>query len=240
MNAQLTLLIELQEIDNRIRTHRGEQSRIPQQLSVLEQRAEENKAGLERTREALANAQKAKRDRDRDLEEGAAKVEKLKARTSEIKNNKEYQAMLKEIETAEQENKKIEDDILKLMENIDAATAEIANAEKKLSEENASIESERKQLEADIAKTEAALKEEEKVRSELAGRIDEGAMSKYRRLSGITGGKIVVEVRGESCSGCFMSFPPRTYVIVKKNESIVTCPNCHRILYFKEMIAPGS
>src|SRR5512145_2682251 len=93
MNAQLTLLIELQEIDSRIRTHRGEQSRIPQRLAALEQRAQESKAGLDRKKEALANAQKAKRDRDRDLEEGGAKVEKLKARTSEIKNNKEYQAM---------------------------------------------------------------------------------------------------------------------------------------------------
>ena len=55
------------------------------------------------------------------------KVEKLKARTSEIKTNKEYPALLKEIETAEKENKAIEDEILVLMEKIDAAAAQIGD-----------------------------------------------------------------------------------------------------------------
>jgi len=48
----------------------------------------------------------------------------------------------------------------------------------------------------------------------------------------------VVEARGESCSGCFMSIPPQIFVNVKKNTEIITCPNCHRILYFKEAITP--
>lgn len=238
MNEQLTLLIELQEIDGKLRAHRGELARIPQQLAALDEREKENTAGLERTREALASAQKTKRDRDGDLEAGGGKVEKLKSRASEIKTNKEYQALLKEIETAEQENKAIEEDILKLMENIDAAAAEIKNAEQRCVTESSAIEAERGELRSAMAAAEAALREEERRRSELASRIDESAMAKYRRLEGIIGGRAVVEARGESCTGCFMSFPPRTFVIVKKNESIVTCPNCHRILYYKEAIAP--
>ena len=51
-------------------------------------------------------------------------------------------------------------------------------------------------------------------------------------------GVVVVEARGESCSGCFMSIPPQIFVNVKKNAEIITCPNCQRILYYKEAIAP--
>ena len=43
----------------------------------------------------------------------------------------------------------------------------------------------------------------------------------------------LAEARGEACSGCYMSIPPQVFVNVKKNENIITCPNCGRILYYK-------
>ncbi len=238
MNEQLTLLIELQQIDGRIRARRSEQAAIPQQLVALEQRAQENTAGLESARESLAAAQKAKRDRDRDLEEGGGKVEKLKARTSEIKTNKEYQALLKEIQTVEQENKAIEDDILKLMENIDTATAEIGNAEKRAEVENAAIDEERKKLDADMAALVETLAAEERTRNELAGRIDPALLAQYQKRYDSLAGRVVVEARSESCSGCFMSIPPQLFVNVKKSDAILSCPHCHRMLYYKDAIAP--
>lgn len=239
MNEQLSLLIQIQEIDERIRARQAEQRKIPEQLAAIEQRAEANKAGIETARQVLADAQKAKRDRDLDLETGGGKVEKLKARTSEIKTNKEYQALLKEIETAEQDNKAIEDDILKFMERIDGAASEITAAEKRAAEESAAIEVERARLAEERARVERELVADEQARGELAGRIDASVLAEYQKLVVPKGGKVVVEARSESCSGCYMSIPPRTFVIVKKNEGINSCPHCHRILYYKEMIAPN-
>ncbi len=238
MNEQLTVLIQLQEIDARIRALRSEQQNIPLRIAELEARGAANQADLGRAREALEAAQKAKRDRDRDLEEGGRKVEKLKAKTSEIKTNKEYQALLKEIEAAEQENKTIEDDILKLMERIDAATAEIRTAEKRAAEESASIENDRIQLDENMTAAGTRLQAEEQERGELAERIERPLLSQYERLLGPTGGRVIVEARNESCSGCFMSIPPQLFVNVKKNENVNTCPHCHRILYFRDAIAP--
>jgi predicted nucleic acid-binding Zn-ribbon protein len=240
MNEQLTLLIQLQEIDGRIRAHQDEKKRIPEQLAAFEQRMLANKAELDKVRESLETAQKSRRDRDRDLDEGGRKVEKLKGRTSEIKTNKEYQALLKEIEAAEQENRAIEDDILKLMEQIDTAAAEIKNAEKRSAEEDAAIQEERRRLEEDREKIDGSLAEVERRRGDLLARIDASVLAEYQRLVGIAGGKIVVEARGESCSGCYMSIPPRTFVSVKKNDSIIACPHCHRILYYKEAIVESN
>ncbi len=238
MNEQLGYLIRLQDLDDRIRVRREEARRIPQQLGEIDRRAEENKAGIETARQALEEAQKAKRERDQDLEDGGRKVEKLKARTSEIKTNKEYQALLKEIETAEQESKTVEDDILKLMERIDGAAGEIKAAEQRVAEESSALDGERARLEEERGRVAAELAAIEKERAELAARIDAAAMAEYDRLAGPRNGKVVVEARSESCSGCFMSIPPRTFVTVKKNETIIACPNCARILYFKEMIEP--
>jgi predicted nucleic acid-binding Zn-ribbon protein len=240
MEEQLNLLIHLQEIDGVIRARREEKRKLPDLLAELERKNEANKAELDRVREALDAAQKGKRDRDRDLEEGGQKVEKLKSRTPDIKTNKEYTALLKEIETVEQENKAIEEDILKLMEKIDAAAGEISNAESRSVEEAAAVAAERKQLEENIAKVEAELAAVERERNELAVRIDAPLLAKYQKRAAALSGKVVVEARGESCSGCFMSIPPQLFVNVKKNTEVLTCPHCSRILYYKEAIAPPS
>jgi uncharacterized protein len=230
------MLIQLQEMDGKIRSLADQNKRLPEILAGLESRRAANKAELETVKENLLAAQKSKRDRDQDLEAGVQKVEKLKARTSEIKNNKEYQALLKEIETAEQENKAVEDDILALMEKIDAAAAQITAAEQKAKEEEVSIQAELKQHEATFAKLEVELKGVEQARQELAARIDPSVLSSYQKLLLTKGGVAIAEARGEACSGCYMSIPPQVFVNVKKNESIITCPNCHRILYHKESI----
>jgi predicted nucleic acid-binding Zn-ribbon protein len=238
MDEQLSLLIQLQEIDGKIRSLVEQKKRLPEFLADLERKRETNKANLESVQETLLAAQKKKRDRDQDLEAGAQKVEKLKARTSEIKNNKEYQALLKEIEAGEKENKAIEDDILVLMEKIDAAAAGITNAEQRSREEEAALQAEQQQREADFAKIEQDLKEIARARQESIARIKPDLLGQYEKLLNTKAGIAIAEARNESCSGCFMSIPPQIFVNVKKNESILTCPNCHRMLYYKEVIVP--
>ncbi len=236
MEEQLSLLIQLQEIDTKIRSLAERKNRLPELLASLERRRAASTEELDKAKEALEAAQKNKRDRDKDLEAGAQKVEKLKARTSEIKTNKEYQAMLKEIETAEQENKTIEDEILVLMEKIDAAAAAITAAEKKDLEEAAAIAAEQKEHEEAVVQIEGELKAAEQQQKEMASRIEPPVLAQYRRLLATKAGSAIAEARGESCSGCYMSIPPQVFVNVKKNESIITCPHCGRILYYKETI----
>jgi predicted nucleic acid-binding Zn-ribbon protein len=240
MDEQLNLLIQLQEIETQLRALAARKERLPEILAALERRRTENRESLDKVKESLLSAQKNKRDRDQDLEVGAQKVERLKARTAEIKNNKEYQAMQKEIETAEQENKAIEDEVLALMEKIDAAAAAITAAEKNVSEEEVAIAAEQKEQEAAAAKVGAEFKAVEQKKQEMASRIKPDMLGRYQRLLATKGGSAVVEARGESCSGCFMSIPPQVFVNVKKNEGIITCPQCNRILYTKEAIAPPS
>lgn len=236
MDEQLSLLIQLQEIDTVIRSLSARKDQLPEILAALEQRRTANQKNLDTVKEALQTAQKNKRDRDQDLEAGVQKAERLKGRTSEIKNNKEYQALLKEIEVAEQENKAIEDEILAFMEKIDAAAAAITAAEQNLREENAAIAAEQKEHEAAVAKIEEDLKAAEQEKQKMATLVEPSVFARYQRLLATKGGTAIVEVRGESCSGCFMSIPPQVFVNVKKNASIISCPQCNRILHYKEAI----
>jgi predicted nucleic acid-binding Zn-ribbon protein len=240
MEERLSLLIQLQEIDTKIRSLAERKNQLPEILASLERRRAASKEELDKTKEALQTAQKSRRDRDKDLEVGVQKVEKLKARTSEIKTNKEYQALLKEIEAAEQENKAIEDEILVLMEQIDVAAASITAAEKKAHDDEETIVAEQKEHEAAFVKLEEELKESERQRQETAARIDPMVLAQYQKLLASKAGIAIAEARGESCSGCYMSIPPQVFVNVKKNSSIITCPHCGRILYYKEAIVQKS
>ncbi|HXY53820.1 MAG TPA: C4-type zinc ribbon domain-containing protein [Nitrospirota bacterium] len=240
MEERLSLLIQLQEIDSKLRSLAERKNQLPETLASLERRRAESKAELDKTKEALQTAQKDRRDRDKDLEAGAQKVEKLRARTSEIKTNKEYQALLKEIETAEQGNKAVEDEILVLMEKIDAATASITAAEKKARDDEETIMAEQKAHEAAFVKLKEELEEAEHQRQETALRIEPLVLAQYQKLIASKAGIAIAEARGESCSGCYMSIPPQVFVNVKKNNSIITCPHCGRILYYKEAIVQKS
>jgi predicted nucleic acid-binding Zn-ribbon protein len=236
MEEQLSVLIRLQEIDLKVRRLQEQQKKHPELLAAFERRREQNRAGLEQVREALATAQKNKRDRDKDLEVGAQKVEKLKARTTDIKTNKEYTAHLKEIENAEKENKAIEDEILVLMERIDAAAAQIGAAEARATEEETAIAAEQKEQEASYASVEEELKTCLAQREQVLISVQPGILKQYERLLLSKAGMAMAEARGEACSGCYMSIPPQVFVNVKKNESVINCPHCGRILYYKETI----
>ncbi len=233
MEQQLSLLIQLQEMDLAIRSLQDKKSRFPEILASFERRRNENKDALDRSREALETAQKNKRDRDKDLEIGVQKVEKLKTRSAEIKTNKEYQALLKEIETAEKENKAVEDDILVLMEKIDAAASEIKTAEARARDEESAIAAEQQAQEAEFSGVEKRLKAAIEQREKAASGIDPSFLSRYQKLFRTKQGMALAEARGEACSGCYMSIPPQVFVNVKKNETVITCPNCERILYYR-------
>ncbi len=236
MEEQLGLLIQLQEIDAKMRVQSEQKKKQPEVLANLDRRRAAAHEDLAMVKESLQTAQKNKRERDKDLEAGAQKVDKLKARASEIKTNKEYQALLKEIETAEQENKAIEDDILALMEKIDGAAAQITMAEQRTRQEEASIQAEQKEHEVAFSKLEEELKSLEAARQELLSHIQPAVLTQYQHLLASKGGVAMAEARNEACSGCYMSIPPQVFVNVKKNESIITCPHCGRILFYKEAI----
>ena len=112
MNEQLKNLIELQQIDLKIIDLNNLIGDIPTRIAAAELPLNDSQRALRAGKEKLESLEKRKRDRERALDETGEKVRKLKARTSEIKTNKEYQALLTEIESVEKEQYAVEDGIL--------------------------------------------------------------------------------------------------------------------------------
>ena len=234
LNTQLKLLIELQEMDLEIIGKSALVAHIPEKIHEEEKTFLQTRAALEAAQKERQSLLKQKRDMDAELEQMNQRVQKLRARTSEIKTNKEYQAHLKEVESAEKEVFKYEDGILSVMERMEASEkavkAEAAGAkaeEGRLAEIRKGLEAERSRAEEELAGLKAR-------RADFTRRIEGGVYELYMHVLQKHQGLAVVEARDEICGGCNMRIMPQLYVQIRETDEIYQCPQCDRILYRSE------
>jgi predicted nucleic acid-binding Zn-ribbon protein len=234
VNEQIGLLVELQKLDSTIISLSRSIKAIPNKISSMEKPLKEAQANLRARKQGLEAAEKKKRDKEREVEEIDEKVEKMKARTADIKDNKAYQAHLKEIEKAEKTRFAREDEILELMESLDQEGGKVKEAEGALEGENRKVEELKAALDAEVGEGEKELSALKGKRTAMVDSLEKEIYDKYMSLLTNLGGLAVTKVEGEVCTGCNMHIMPQLYVEIKKNETIITCPQCNRILYFEQ------
>jgi len=234
MDAQLQRLSELQGLDTRISGLERKLEAIPGRIQAIHDTEERAKSALEAQRAKLAGIRKDRRSREKDLEQNASEKTKRDAKLYEVKTNKEYSAVLAEIETLKVERGRIEEEILALMDAEDQLDREIAEAQKRLvgqSEEfktqTVAAREEQRALEADLAIVQAE-------RDSLARDIPRDLLTQYKRLLKGRGGLAVAIVGANGiCSGCRVSLTPQRFNEVRQSSQILPCESCGRILYYQ-------
>lgn len=223
----------LQALDTRIIEKTGVIEEIPLRRAGLEKALEAEESESERTRKKFESGKKRLKDKEAELDDVNLKIEKLKGRTAGIKTNEEYQAHLKEIDSAEKKRFGMENEILDLMEEIEAEGRALRANESSVSEKKKEIEAERKKLDEEAALYKKELEELDELRAGMKSSIDPQVYEEYMALMNITNGLAVVEAKEEVCQGCNMNMMPQLFVEIKKNEEIMHCPHCRRMLYHK-------
>src|SRR5688572_31223163 len=156
VDSQLETLIELQGVDLKIAGLESEAARLPRQIEAIQAALSEARKLLETVKAKLDTTKKELRTREKDLEVANVKRQKLEARLYEVKTNKEYSAVLLEIEEAKQEKAKTEEDILNLMEMQERLGVDIKDAEQRFK----SREEQARQDEGVVRKKLAAVEQE--------------------------------------------------------------------------------
>lgn len=233
VTEELNLLIGLQKLDANLFNLRKKISEIPREVEALESSLKKERDALEKRRSEHEGLKKLKKEKEILLDEGLERVKKLKARISEIKTNKEYQAHLKEIEVAQNENRNIEDEILSIMERMENSYRLLEVEEKRYAEIVKRFEENRRAYEAEEKRIDREMEELREKRKEIASKIRQELYDNYSKIMKIGKGLAVVPVKEGSCTGCHMSLPPQVVNDVRKNEEIIDCSNCHRILYYE-------
>jgi predicted nucleic acid-binding Zn-ribbon protein len=233
VNEQLERLIRLQQVDSKILSINRIIKEFPSKIEKAELPLKEFQKSLNDFKHRLDALNKRKHDRERELDDTDEKIKKLKARTSDIKTNKEYQALLKEIESGEKERSSIEDEILVVMEEIDAASKQTKSRELQLEADSNKVNELKKKIEDERSEVEKELLIAMDMRANLTETIDGEIYGLYSGLIDTCNGLVVTEARNEICQGCNMNIPPQLFVEIKKNDEIISCPQCRRILYYK-------
>jgi len=235
VDAQLQTLIDLQSFDARIASLSGDAARLPKQIEAIKAALAEARQTANLVKSRLDAAKKDLRIREKDLESANVKRSKLEARLYEVKTNKEYSAVLLEIEEAKQEKAKIEEDILGLMELQERLSMEIREAEARFK----AREEQAKTDEASVRKKLAAVEQElETLRAERASRARElpnGMLADYERVLKARGGVAVAPVGAAGiCGGCRMAIRPQALQELRAATGLMRCESCGRYLYWQD------
>ena len=233
MNPDLERLIRLQRAETDLRRVEAELAEVPRRRADLDAALGAEKARLESSRHELAGGQKARRQHEGELQDLEAKRSRLKGQLMDVKTNKEYTAMLHEIEAVERDIRAREDQILSEMERGESLAGEVKREEEAY-----------RQAEEQHRAEGRALDERARALGEQAGRlgaerdavaatVPTGVLELFHRVARLRGGVAVAQAQDGMCQVCHVKLRLQMYADLKRNEEIVQCPACNRILYYE-------
>lgn len=233
MKEQLVSLIELQKMESAAGRIQAKKRNLPAQVNKLDEEFKAFCDILEAERVQMEDLRKRRREKDAQLLAGQQSLKKTRERLFEVKTNKEYQSMLKEIEIFEGKNSRMEDEVIALLDELDRHEAALKIKEEELAARRRSYEEEKSTLEAELnslaEELDGYLRKSGELKKEIPGEL----LRKYEQIKGAGRGVAVVAVWKEICDGCHMSIPPQLYNQLQKTTTLITCPNCNRIIYWE-------
>ena len=233
MKEQLELLWELQKIDLGLKSIKEEKDRYPKEMKKLDERQKVEKERIHKEKEKIESLEKTRRQKEGQLNLEQEKIKRAEGRMFEVKTNKEYQALLSEIDAVKEANSRMEEEILQVMDEVDDLKKDLSKREKEVGVSLEKIEAERKKLQERMAHDEKIWDEQMKRREILSKQIESKLFKLYNTLKEKRQGVGVVSVKNETCQGCFVNVPPQMFIEVQKNNALVRCPHCNRILYWE-------
>ena len=235
MNAELDTLIELQGHDSKIASLEAEATRLPKQIEAIQASLAEAKKTVDAFKTKIDQTKKDLRAKEKDLEVHAAKRAKEETRLYEVKTNKEYSAVLLEIEEVKQIKAKTEEEILGLMEMQERLAVDVKEAEGRLKTREEQARQDEGVVRVKLAKVEQELAVVRAERTSRARELPAALLASYDRIMKARAGTAVASVGANGiCGGCRMSIRPQALLELRNATGLMTCESCGRYLYWQE------
>jgi len=240
IEEKLRALFSLQVVDSeidKIRTLRGE---LPLEVQDLEDEVEGLETRIGNLKNEVAELEKSIVSKNNEITASQGLIKKYEEQQDNVRNNREYDSLSKEIEfqTLEIElcNKKIREFTVQVEEKKEV----MEEAEKALEERKHDMDGKKAELD-DI--TRDTQKEEEQLAEkseELQTKIEERLLTAYKRIRlNARNGLAVVSIQRDACGGCFNQIPPQRQLDIKSRKKIIVCEYCGRILVDDEIAGEG-
>jgi len=182
----------------------------------------------------LKETQKTIRTKEGALNDEMEHLKKTQVKLNVVKTNKEYSAVLSEIESIKKNKDKFEEEIIILLDTTELIKKKINESKKKVDNERTAWEGIVKEKGKELKSLEEEIKKSKIEREDVIGKIETKLVQIYQKLSDHKDKLAMAEVKNMSCQGCFVKVLPQKYNELKSGEDIIFCSNCQRILYCQE------
>jgi predicted nucleic acid-binding Zn-ribbon protein len=233
MRATKDLLLKLQQLDDEIAALRADEESIPGSKEDLEEGLSAMKARVEEAKHQSIELAKKRKEQEIELESTGDKMGKFQSQLFQVKSNREYEALQHEIDALKTRSSEIEDEILETLERTEEVSKAIEAEEEALKAEGERSRAEQTRLDEELKKLagEIAVKSDERER--LVVNLDKMLLKRYERIRESKGGLAVTSVENGACGGCFRRIPPHEMQNLKKDDQIITCEGCGRIIIWR-------
>ncbi|MBT5470874.1 MAG: hypothetical protein HOK41_09745 [Nitrospina sp.] len=232
---QLQQLVDLQAVDDQISEHRNILEDIPRQLDSARAELEEKKSILKVVKDEIESLQKQRKDLEMEVQGENDHMAKAKTKLPAVKTNKEYTAILSEVDAIKEKVSKIEDQELEIMEVLEVKAKEIPGVEKKCKEEDAYFNDYQQKKEAEEKRFKQELEELIIKRKLITDQVDTVIFKRYEKICNSRDGRAVAGLRENICQGCFQQVLPQMVIEIKVGGKMHQCGGCLRFLYWDEV-----
>jgi uncharacterized protein len=236
VEEKLKSVIALQKIESKLDELAVIKGELPVEVKDLEDELHGLQNRLHRIEEEINGIQEfieTKKAAKKEAEDLLAKYEK---QSDNVKNNREFEAINKEVEMQQLESKLMDKHIKDALEEIGDKSKLLEGAKKAIGNKKAVLDTKQAELEKVIASTEKEEKQFSKLVEDAKTAVEERLLISYSRIRGnYRNGLAVVPVERDACGGCFSAVPPQKQSEIKQNKKIIICENCGRVLVDSEL-----
>lgn len=227
------ILLKLQSLDQEIDELEAERDSIPDKKIELENALKQETEKVEALKKESLDLAKKRKEMEIELESLDEKKVRFQMQLLSVKTNREYEALQHEIADLDKQRSALEDRIIESLERGEKVAEEIRTSEEQLKSQSQRIRNEQLALDQRLKQVEdeIAIKKDERLR--LTKNLDATLLKRYERIRSAKGGVAVTTVVGGACGGCFRSIPPHEMQNLKRDDRLIACEGCGRILIWK-------
>jgi predicted nucleic acid-binding Zn-ribbon protein len=236
VEEKLSSLVTLQKIESKLDEVHILKGELPMEVADLEDEITGLHARQTRIEEEINGVTEFIEQRKEAIKEAQALIKKYEKQSSNVKNNREFEAVNKEIEMQQLEMKLAEKHIKDATEEIAEKAALLDKAKKNIAAKEGVLSNKKGELEKIIAANEKEERHFNKMAAEARQHVDSRLLASYEKIrKSYRNGLAVVPVERDACGGCFYAIPPQKQSEIKQHKKVMICENCGRILVDEEL-----
>lgn len=236
MREEIDNLMDLQSIDLQIQKLEEEMATEAGELESRQEAIDRHKKEVVEYSERLETGEKRQRELEALIEDGIVRLKERQTKQMSVQNDREYHSILKEIEETKQQHKQREDELVMLMEQTDSIRSKIEELVNQCESEEIAYKEEAEKI-AKLAKDlESQINKIQKSRDKQAKKVNKKFIKRYEMLKSRRNGLALAPVTNGVCLGCNMNIPPQLFNNLLREDEILSCPTCNRMMYHKPVV----